>query len=67
MNREFDIAKSICTCGHPGDGARGSAHAGAIGHGECNVVGCPCEKFTWRSWTPAYQAVLDTTRRSVPK
>lgn len=35
----------MCMCGHlkseHGD------HLIAIGHGECKVKGCPCEKFTW--------------------
>ncbi len=46
--------KSVCECGHTGDGA-GSQHEGgehpywflAEGHGPCNVEGCKCVQFTW--------------------
>lgn len=48
--------KSICTCGHHGDG-NVSWHAGsgpARGHGRCLHAGCNCQKFTWKNWAPAY-------------
>ena len=40
--------KSVCTCGHTGDGPN-SQHADSIshGHGRCTVEGCDCEQFTW--------------------
>lgn len=41
--------KSVCTCGHIGDGPD-SQHADstiAAGHGGCTVDGCDCEQFTW--------------------
>lgn len=37
--------KSMCKCGHAGDGEH-SDHAGAIGHGKCFC--CNCVKFTWQ-------------------
>jgi hypothetical protein len=48
--------KSVCTCGHHGDG-NASWHDGsgpARGHGSCFHPGCSCQKFTWKNWTPAY-------------
>jgi hypothetical protein len=56
--------KSICTCGHAGDGTgKGSVgmtslHAGIIGHGACTVSGCPCGKFTWKAFLPSFEAAL---------
>ena len=55
---------SNCQCGHVGDAplpgtpsyeraqAHGEPiqHAGMIGHGACEVPGCPCEKFTWKEF-----------------
>lgn len=49
--------KSICKCGHTGDGVD-SQHDHIMheevdewepGHGECNV--CGCERFTWTKFT----------------
>ncbi len=47
--------KSICKCGHAGDGGN-SEHAGlfAKGHGRCLAAGCDCEKFTWAASTEAF-------------
>ena len=49
--------KSICTCGHTGDGGN-SEHddaalgsLGAPGHGKCKVPGCTCQHFQWKEWT----------------
>lgn len=51
-----DKGKSICMCGHTGDG-KDSQHGdprvgkafipGLEGHGACRVRRCPCAKFTW--------------------
>lgn len=41
--------KSICLCGHTGDGAY-SMHGGMIGHGPCSADGCACKKFSWRNF-----------------
>lgn len=46
--------KSICTCGHAGDGDN-SAHAGSIGHGECLLCSSgKCRKFTWCGFDETY-------------
>ena len=50
-------AKSMCTCGHIGDGAK-SQHDGINGHGRCIEPGCDCIQFTWKFWLPHYQAWL---------
>jgi hypothetical protein len=56
-------AKSICTCGHTGDGDF-SQHADLFqaGHGACLVPGCECEQFSWKSFTPEYEAKLESRR-----
>lgn len=55
--------KSICKCGHEGDGL-GSDHAGLVGHGHCVVENCTCQKFTWKSWTPAFKKIADAIQRA---
>lgn len=55
--------RSICTCGHLGDG-RDSDHAphfpGSMdGHGPCRVKGCKCKHFTWQSWSAEFSNALD--------
>lgn len=47
----YDHGKSICLCGHTGDGP-GSQHANTLaeGHGPCMVNKCTCLKFTWARW-----------------
>ena len=62
----FTEGKSLCTCGHVGDG-EDTPHRGLIGHGACTVPGCSCLKFTWRSWTPAYETVLKKTHKELDK
>lgn len=47
-----DAGKSICSCGHIGDG-NVTDHAGLQGHGPC--AECPCCQFTWAGWTPEYE------------
>lgn len=45
-----DAPRSICICGHLGDG-RNSEHKDSSmtpGHGRCRE--CDCEKFTWERW-----------------
>lgn len=51
------LPKSICTCGHVGDGAN-SEHAGNIGHGKCKKKGCACVNFTWAGWTDYFKQKL---------
>jgi hypothetical protein len=56
--------KSICACGHVGDG-RESQHEGTVpglvdnGHGRCLEGGCPCTRFTFKRWTGAFRAALN--------
>ena len=55
---EYPFAKSICKCGHTGDG-HNSEHASGIinpGHGHC--LKCACEWFSWARWNPPYEAAL---------
>jgi hypothetical protein len=51
--------KSICRCGHTGDGAN-SEHAGLIarGHGRCLAPGCDCEKFSWAGPTEQFKQFM---------
>jgi len=61
----FPKAKSICECGHSGDGS-GSAHGDRIlglGHGRCLVPGCSCTQFTWKGFTLEFTRLLDKDRR----
>ncbi len=56
-------AKSICICGHTGDGTGSKHHdrfpgsAVAAGHGGC--VLCRCQKFSWNGWLPWYSLALE--------
>lgn len=55
----FHGPKSVCTCGHSGDGPN-SLHSDRVngvspGHGACLMESCPCQKFTWHSFTPEYK------------
>lgn len=56
--------KSVCSCGHPGDGAgmskdyQTSLHEGLFGHGECMVNDCKCQKFQFKSFLPQFEAVV---------
>lgn len=49
--------KSLCTCGHAGDGAR-SEHTGFGGHGACIIGDCACGQFSWSRWAPAYNEYM---------
>lgn len=43
------LRKSMCTCGHIGDGPF-TAHADTeleTGHGKCMIDGCKCKRFKW--------------------
>lgn len=53
--------KSICACGHSGDGLN-SRHGGALGHGSCQKEDCGCQKFTWYAWTPDYEKYQKVAR-----
>jgi hypothetical protein len=55
----YDDPKSVCKCGHTGDGNE-SSHLGRLvdnGHGKCML--CPCQQFTWKKFLPAFQEFLD--------
>ena len=55
---------STCYCGHIGDvplegspnyenavkNGQPNQHGGLIGHGACEVAGCPCEQFRWKEY-----------------
>lgn len=49
--------KSICKCGHVGDGTISQHHGSVIapGHGGCKVEGCNCIQFTWAGWTEEFK------------
>lgn len=59
--------RSVCSCGHLGDGDD-SQHLGvgtpfgAGGHGACTVPGCECQKFTWVGWKPEAEAFMKARR-----
>jgi hypothetical protein len=53
-------AKSVCTCGHTGDGPR-SCHNGFNGHGPCAI--CDCEQFTWARWTDLAEGIVLLERK----
>lgn len=59
--------RSLCICGHSGDGGH-SYHAGVLGvlgHGACTFEDCACSKFTWAGWSVSYcffRAQLDGGR-----
>ena len=57
-------AKSLCFCGHTGDGI-GSDHRDRWqpGHGGCMVKGCDCKQFTWSCFLPSFQRLLDKLNR----
>ena len=49
---EYQEPRSICKCGHTGDG-RNSQHdicARVEGAGMCKVKGCDCSRFTWKNF-----------------
>ncbi len=56
--------KSICSCGHTGDGNKSwhEDNGPAQGHGSCGHAGCRCTKFTWAGWTPKYAEFVKVTQ-----
>lgn len=57
-----DKPKSVCRCGHTGDG-QNSDHEATVqglgqGHGACRVSGCGCDKFSWKGFTKEFEAKL---------
>lgn len=67
-SREFVGPKSICFCGHTGDG-NGSEHhdetlvKGHGGSGKCRIKGCLCERFTWKLFTKKFNHYLSTQKK----
>lgn len=55
INQEgFLGPRSVCECGHEGDGYpsdHGEGVGGGPGHGPCWVEGCSCKQFTFRGFT----------------
>jgi hypothetical protein len=54
---EFVGPKSICMCGHTGDG-EGSQHDNGVaapGHGKCLVSACSCSQFSWARFSKKYE------------
>jgi hypothetical protein len=52
----YDKPKSICKCGHTGDGPK-SKHEdlrAEDGAGKCKVKGCDCDRFTWKNFTESF-------------
>lgn len=65
LRKNWTAPKSICTCGHSGDGVN-SSHAdnitfGVYGHGRCYVTGCNCKKFTWAKFTALFEKLVEMT------
>jgi hypothetical protein len=64
--KKFEGPKSICMCGHTGDG-EGSQHVDVVlagdGQGKCSVNGCGCQRFTWMQSTKKFENFLE--RRKV--
>lgn len=56
--------KSICQCGHTGDGEN-SEHGPTVaqGHGRCNVPGCLCAHFRWKAYTLAFDKFIQSERK----
>jgi hypothetical protein len=58
---QYNGPRSVCRCGHTGDG-EGSEHSALViglgeGHGSCSK--CGCKKFTWAKWTPNFRQLLE--------
>ena len=52
------VAKSLCSCGHSGDGEPGD-HGPLDGHGACRVPGCDCKHFIWAGYLSHIEDMLD--------
>lgn len=73
-SKEFEGPKSICTCGHTGDGEE-SEHYGLMlidstskgsgiqyGMGICSITGCQCEKFVLNRPTKKYLNFMESRK-----
>lgn len=66
IQRKWPRGRSVCTCGHVGDGPH-SQHRdcrSSAGHGACSVRGCSCRKFRWQSNLPEFAAFVEERKRS---
>ena len=55
--------KSICLCGHTGDGEDSDHGTGfGPGHGACMVSGCNCFKFSWARFTKKYERFTESPK-----
>jgi hypothetical protein len=70
--KEFIGPKSICTCGHTGDGDESEHYdlvfdeSGSklqLGRGICNIVGCDCEAFIFSRYTKKYEHFLESNKK----
>ena len=62
--KKFVGPKSLCTCGHTGDG-EGSDHGneyGNFGSGACKVTGCTCARFTWKGWLKKFERFMESQK-----
>ncbi len=62
--KQFVGPKSLCQCGHTGDGEN-SDHANeqvSGGSGACLVPGCVCGRFTWKQFTKKYETFLERSK-----
>ena len=60
--KSFHGPKSMCRCGHLGDGPY-SDHEDLYvdrGHGKCKK--CGCEMFVWKSFTPAFAEMVEKAK-----
>jgi len=65
---QLNEPKSICTCGHTGDGPKSQHNDGPFnaGHGEClqtrrvpgGTKACDCPQFTWKAFLPGIEDKL---------
>ena len=64
--KSFTEPKSLCKCGHDGDGSvsdhKDAALGLAKGHGACKVADCPCKRFTWVSYSPSFKLALEARK-----
>jgi len=57
---KFDGPKSLCQCGHRGDGPvsmHRDLHMGE-GKGPCIAKGCRCQQFVWKKFRTDFKAFL---------
>lgn len=61
FTRTYKRAKSLCTCGHTGDGPNSNHFDGGFvqGHEACRVKDCGCPRFTWTAWCAEFAAALN--------